>query len=58
MAGDAGADAEVGATSDEKLSDFGVHAFKMSQGVEDWRLSPNAVDVDIGAGVDVGASIE
>jgi hypothetical protein len=58
VAGDAGADGEVGATIDEELSDFGVHGVEVGQGVKDWGLTADAVGVDVGAGVDLGAAVE
>ena len=58
MAGDARADREICAAIHEELGDFRVHAFEMSQGMEDRRLTADAGRVDVGPRVDVGAAIE
>jgi hypothetical protein len=58
VAGDARADGEVSAATDEKLGNFRVHTLEVCQGVKDWRLPTDAVYVDIGPGVDIGTPVE
>ncbi len=58
VARDAGTDSEVGAAIDEELSDFGVHALEMGQGMEHRRLTTDAARVNVGTGVDVRTAVE
>ena len=58
VTGDAGLNSQVGASLYEQLNDFGVDTHEMGQRVKDWSLSADAVGVDIGVGVDVGATVE
>jgi hypothetical protein len=58
MTGDAGADSEVGATINQKFDAFGVRRVKVGQCVKDRGLAADAVRVDLGARVYVGASVE
>jgi hypothetical protein len=58
VAGDAGADGDVGTAIDEELGHFGVHAFEVRLGVEYRRLATDAAGVDVGAGVNVGSAVE
>jgi hypothetical protein len=57
MAGDAGADRQVGAALDEQFANFGVDTLEVGQSVEDRSLSPGANGVNVGAGVDISAAI-
>ena len=43
VAGDARADGEVSAATDEQLGNFRVHTLEVCQGVEDWGLPADAV---------------
>ena len=58
VAGDAGADRQVGAAFDEQLADFGVDTHEMGQGVKDRSLAADALGIDVGAGVYVSATVE
>jgi hypothetical protein len=58
MAGDAGADGQVGASVFEQFADLGVNAHKMRQGVKDRGLSTDAVRIYVGASVDIGTPFE
>ena len=58
MAGDAGADAQIGASFFEEFADFRINAHKMGQGVKDRSLSADAVRVYVGASVDLGTAVE
>ena len=58
MAGDACANAQVGASLFEQFADFGVDAHKMGQRVKDRSLSSYAAGVYVGASIDIGGAIE
>ena len=58
MTGDAGAEAQIGASFFEEFADFGADAHKVGQRVKDRGLSADTVRANIGAGVDIGTAIE
>jgi hypothetical protein len=58
MAGDAGADGQVGASFFEEFTDFGVDAHEIGQRVKDRGLSADTVRANIGASVDIGTAVD
>jgi hypothetical protein len=58
IAGNAGADGEVGATIDQELDDLGVRPVKVGQSVEDRGLATYTVSVDVGEGINVCPPVE
>ena len=58
MAGDAGADRQVGASFLEEFADFGIDGHEMGQRMKDGGLSADTVGVNIGASVDIGTAFE
>jgi len=58
MTGDAGSEAQIGASFFEEFADFGADAHKVGQRVKDRGLSADTVRANIGASVDIGTAVD
>jgi len=58
VAGNAGADTQVGASFDEQRANFGIGSHEMSQRVKDRRLAAHTGFVHLGARIDISPAIQ
>ena len=58
VAGNAGADTQVGASFDEQRANFGIGSHEMSQSVKDRSWAADSAFVHLGARIDISPAIQ